>query len=365
MGWFFDKSGDTKSDTKSDKIKTDDVAQRLDFSKRLQALTNKIHSTSNLDEIMLDLSKDICELFNSDRMTLYAISNDRNFIFSKVKTGINSNKDLVLPLNTESIAGYVALLRKSVRVNDVYDEAELKSFEPELKFCREVDQVTGYRTKQMLAAPLVSATSREFLGVLQLINNRADGIFTEEDEEGLNELCKTMAIAFIQRMKAVQATRSKYEPLIVDSVISAAELDLAASWARRKNFDVEDALVEEFQVKLSAIGEALSKTYKLPYEHFKADRIKPAELLKKVTRSFVERNHWLPIAEEKRGLITIITTDPEGVTRTRVINEIFPYGNFFYRVTTNREFAQTVDQFFGVETVAKPYRASQLAEEDE
>jgi hypothetical protein len=361
MGWFFNR-GSNKDEVKSN---AEGLARQLEFSKNLQAVTNKIHATGNIDEIMLDLSKDICDLFNCDRMTLYAISNDRQFIFSKLKTGIDSNKDLVLPLNTESVAGYVALLRKSVRVNDVYNEAELKAFEPELKFCQEVDQLTGYRTRQMLAAPLLKSSSREFLGVLQLINNRADGNFTEADEEGLNELCETIAIAFIQRMKALQAVRSKYEPLIVDSVISAAELDLAASWARRRDLDIEDALIDEFQVKPAAIGEALAKTYKLPYEHFKANRIRPAELLKKTPRAFVERNQWLPIAEEKRGLITIMTTDPEAVTRTRVINEIFPYGNFFYRVTTKREFAQTVEQFFAPEAVAKPYRASQVADEDE
>ncbi|CAN5137945.1 hypothetical protein BH11PSE11_BH11PSE11_05290 [soil metagenome] len=357
MGWFFNK--------KSDDVRTGSVEKQLEFSKKLQAVTNKIHATSNLDEIMLDLSKDICDLFNCERMTLYAISNDRNFIFSKVKTGIDTNKDLVLPLNTDSIAGYVALLRKSVRINDVYDEAELEEFEPELKFCRDVDQITGYRTRQMLCAPLVSASSREFLGVLQLINSRDEAGFTEADEDGLIDLCETMAIAFIQRMKAVQAVRSKYEALIVDSIISAAELDLAASWARRKSLDIEDALIDEFQVPLTAIGESLSKAYKIPYEKFKPDRAKPVELLKKVARSFAEKNQWLPLLEEKRGLITILTTDPEGVKRTRVINEIFPYGNFFYRVTTKREFAQTVEQLYAVVAEVKPYRASGTAEEDE
>ncbi|HET7776843.1 MAG TPA: hypothetical protein VFK74_10775, partial [Azospira sp.] len=58
-----------------------DVNSRLLFFKNLQAVTNKIHATNNLDEIMLDLSKDICNLFNCERLTLYAASRDKKFIF--------------------------------------------------------------------------------------------------------------------------------------------------------------------------------------------------------------------------------------------------------------------------------------------
>ena len=42
---------------------------RLRFFKSLQSLTNKIHATSNVDEIVLDLSQEICDLFNCERLT--------------------------------------------------------------------------------------------------------------------------------------------------------------------------------------------------------------------------------------------------------------------------------------------------------
>ena len=37
-----------------------DVKNRLTFQKNLQIVTNKIHATSNVDEIMLEVSADIC-----------------------------------------------------------------------------------------------------------------------------------------------------------------------------------------------------------------------------------------------------------------------------------------------------------------
>ena len=53
-----------------------DVAVKLAFSKKIQAVTNRIHSTNNVDEIILEVSRDICQLFEADRMTIYTTSED-------------------------------------------------------------------------------------------------------------------------------------------------------------------------------------------------------------------------------------------------------------------------------------------------
>src|SRR5215813_3489798 len=148
-----------------------DVNSRLNFQKNLQSVTNKIHATTNVDEIMLEVSADICTLFNADRLTIYTVGEDKQTIVSKVKTGLNSFKDLKLPIAEHSIAGYVALSKKTANLKDVYDEAELRALNPNLRFLQEVDKRTGYRTKQMLVAPIVEAS--ELIGVIQIINNKA------------------------------------------------------------------------------------------------------------------------------------------------------------------------------------------------
>jgi hypothetical protein len=216
----------------------EEVKIRLNFFKKLQALTNKIHATHNVDEIMLDMSQDICELFNCDRLTIYAIGEDKASIVSKVKTGLNSVNQLKLPISDRSIAGYAALSGKILNIKDVYDDVELKSHSPALRFLREVDRRTGFRTRQMLVAPFA-------------------------------------------------------------------------------------------------------------YEPFKPDRIKSVDLLKNLRREFVEQSQWLPIEDGKDGLV-ILATDPEQVKNTWMINTIFPKIRLSYRVTTNSEFRQTVEQFFGI-----------------
>src|SRR6266704_2822911 len=275
-----------------------DVNSRLTFQKNLQTVTNKIHATSNVDEIMLEVSADICTLFNADRLTIYTVGED-------------------------------------------------KSHNPNLRFLQEVDKRTGYRTKQMLVAPIAEPGSSELVGVVQLINNRAGVPFGQLAEEGVAELCQTLAIALKQRQKP-QVLKTKYDFLVSDAVISAAEFELAARSARKKAVDVETVLTDEFQVKLPAIGAALAKFFGVPYESFKPDRIKPMDLLKNLKRDYVESNQWVPIEEAKEGLV-ILCLDPERVKSSRIVQNVFAARKLAYRVTTLKEFRETLKAFYGAE----------------
>ncbi len=323
-----------------------DVDRRLSFSKKLQIVTNKIHATDNIDEIMLGLSQDVCDLFNSDRLTIYTVTEDRASIISKVKTGLNSFSDLKLPVSNASVAGYVALTKRIIAIEDVYDEEELKKHSPEMHFQRGVDQRTGYRTKEVLAAPILDAHDQELLGVVQLINNLSGGPFTENDAEGLKELSETLAIAFNQRRKPVGGVRTKYDLLIARATVSAAEMEEATRLAREKDVNVEDVLVEQYKVKLPQIGQSLARFYGVPYEPFSANRIRPVDLLRNLKRQFVEQNQWLPLEENKEGVL-ILAVDPEQTKNARMVNNIFPKSKLVFCVTTSTEFQKTFETFFG------------------
>ena len=326
-----------------------DANARLLFQKRLQAVTNKIHSTTIVDEIMLEVSADICTLFNADRLTIYSVGEDKQTIVSKVKTGLNSFKDLKLPIAEHSIAGYVALVKKMVNVKDVYDDVELKAVNPNLRFLQEVDKRTGYRTKQMMVAPIVDAQNQELVGVIQLINNKAGLPFGSQTEEGVAELAQTLAIALRQRQKT-QLVKTKYDFLIADAVLSPGEFELASRQARKKALDIEQVLIEEFQVKIPAIGQALAKFFGVPYEAFKQDRIKPMDLLKNLKREYVEANQWLPIDDTKEGLV-VLCLDPERIRSSRIASNVFPKSRIVYKITTQKEFKDTVNQFYGAEAM--------------
>ena len=321
------------------------MAVQLEFTKNLNNVTNKIHATSNIDEIMLDVSKDICTLFNADRLTIYVLGDDKASLVSKVKTGLNSFKDLKLPITAQSIAGYAALNKKMLNLEDVYSETELASHSPQLRFLQDVDKRTGYRTKQMLVAAIIEVSSNDLVGVMQVINNKASLPFPTMVEEGVQELAQTLAVALRQRQQQA-AAKTKYDYLVADAMVSAAEYDLATRTARRKAVDVEDVLIDEFQVKPESIGQALSRFFGVPYEPYKPDRIKPVDLLKNLKRDYVISSHWVPVEETQDGLV-ILTTDPERIKASRVVNNIFPKNRLIYKVCTQREFQSTADLFYG------------------
>jgi type II secretory ATPase GspE/PulE/Tfp pilus assembly ATPase PilB-like protein len=326
-----------------------DMSVKLAFSKKLQAVTNRIHSTNNIDEIILDVSRDICQLFEADRMTVYILSEDASSIVSKVKTGLNSFKDIKLPISESSLAGFCGLNKRHMNIKDVYDDAELKQYSPNLTFLKAVDQRTGYRSKQMLIAPILGGdTGSELMGVIQLINNLAGQPFSSLHDEGVVELSKTLAIAFRVRQQMPGSIQSKFEYLVVDNVIAAGEPALATKAARRKNKNVEDILVDEFQVKQAAIGAALAKFFGVEYEPYKADRIKPPDLLKNIKRDYAEGNHWIPLEDSKAGVI-VMSTDPERVRNSRMVENVFPRSKVVFKVTTEGDFRQTLDQYFGAE----------------
>ena len=324
----------------------EEISTKLEFQTRLQTVTNRIHAARNVDEIMLEVSQDICALFAADRLTIYILSEDRSTIVSKVKTGLSSFKDLKLPINEQSIAGYVALTKKLINIKDVYDENELRSHHEELHFLVEVDRRTGYRTKQMLVAPVVDGGDGDLIGVVQLINSKNGKPFDELAEENARHLGETLGIALKQRTKSAGVLRGKYDALVTDAVLSAEEMELATRSARRKSIDIEDVLVDEFQVKPTAIGEALSKFFGVKYEAFKPDRVKPMELLRNLKRDFVESSWWIPLEENKEGLL-VLTTDPEKVRSSRIVNNIFAKKRITYCVCSRREFEAMVDLFYG------------------
>jgi len=319
------------------------------FYKELQHVTARIHETENVEQIMLEASQDICKLFNADRLTLYAVNEDKTAIVSKVKVGLNSSRELKLPITPQSIAGYVAFSHQLLNLVDVYDDQALKQIHPALTFLKEVDKRSGYRTREMLVAPIMEGDT--LLGVLQVINNKSNQAFGELDVEGVVELCSTLATAIRQRVqKAEEAARrrpTKYDGLVTEGVMTEQELQQCLQEARNEGQTVEHALMSHFKVRPAQIGAALAKFFAVPYEPFSAGRLRSEMLHGALKREFIEEQGWIPLEDSPEGLV-VMCVDPEAVRNSRIVPQVFPRSNkFSYRVTTQTEFSETLGQIFG------------------
>ena len=319
------------------------------FYRQLQQVTARIHETDNLDQIMLEASQDICKLFNADRLTLYAVTEDRTAIISKVKTGLNSSRDLKLPISPQSLAGYCAFSKTLINLADVYDEQALKQIHPALTFLKEVDKRSGYRTREMLVAPVMEGDTLH--GVLQVINNKSNQPFSEIEVEGVSQLCKTLGTAIRQRVRKAEDLQrkvaTKYDGLIADGVITKAELQQSVEDARAEGHSVEQVLIANYKVKPSQIGPSLAKFFGVPYEPFNAGRIRSEHLHGALKREFVQGQGWFPLEDSPEGLV-VMCVDPEAVRGSRIVPQVFSkFNKFSYRVSTLTEFHQTLDQIFG------------------
>ncbi|MFM2050026.1 MAG: hypothetical protein RL682_517, partial [Pseudomonadota bacterium] len=317
------------------------------FYRQLHQVTARIHETENVAQIMLETSQDICKLLNADRLTLYAVTEDGTAIVSKIKTGLNTSRDLKLPVSPQSIAGYVAVTKMPLNLPDVYDDAALKLIHPSLTFLKEVDKRSGYRTRQMLVAPILEGTTLH--GVLQVINNKSDEPFGELEIDGVAELCKTLATAIRQRVLNVSPRKkaTKYDGLVADGVLTEIELNKCVQDARNADQSIEHLLMVEFKIKPAQIGPALAKFFGVVYEPFSPSRIRSEGLHGALKREFVLTQGWIPLEESPEGLV-IMCLDPEAVRGARVVPQVFPrISRFAYHVTTKVEFEETLAQLFG------------------
>ncbi len=222
--------------TKTYSAKRDGMTFEALFYKQLQHVTARIHETDNIEQIMLETSPDICKLFNADRLTLYVVNEDHSAIVSKIKTGLNSSRDLKLPITPQSIAGYVAFSHMLVNLPDVYDDEMLKKIHPALTFLKEVDKRSGYRTREMLVAPILDG--KVLYGVLQIINNKSEQPFGDLDIEGVSQLCKTLATAIRHRIheaeESVRRMVTKYDGLVSDGCSIACRRRARRDWRQRR-----------------------------------------------------------------------------------------------------------------------------------
>jgi HD-GYP domain-containing protein (c-di-GMP phosphodiesterase class II) len=119
-----------------------------------------------------------------------------------------------LPINEQSIAGYVAATGRPLNLPDVYQLEPTRPY----KFGKEFDQKSNYNTKSVLTIPLKAANG-DVLGILQIINaqNAENRVipFSEKDEKMMMHFASIAAVA----LERAQMTRA-----IILRMIKMAEL---------------------------------------------------------------------------------------------------------------------------------------------
>ncbi len=161
-------------------VEINKLEDQLIFRKQLQDITNQINAAQNIKQIMVDLKDGILALFGAHAVTIYVVDKVKNEIYSMFLAGTQI-REIRVPISYRSIAGYVANTGNGVNIADAYDTNKLKSIHKDLTFDVSWDKKTGFRSREILAAPIFY--NKNLMGVIQILNKKpwSPGTFSDEE----------------------------------------------------------------------------------------------------------------------------------------------------------------------------------------
>ena len=135
------------------------------------------------------------KLLDCDRASIFIWDRDRHEVVACPALGVEGGS-LRIPDNI-GIVGQVIHAGDSIRVDDAYADP---------RFGKAVDKATGYRTKTLLAVPLLDADGKR-IGAFEGINKNR-GLFDADDEESLTQLGIQAAVALASTRERENLLRS-------------------------------------------------------------------------------------------------------------------------------------------------------------
>lgn len=170
-------------------------------ARALREIGAALAPSEELDDVLELLLAKTQELLESERATLYILDESTGELVSRIVVG-GETRSIRMRVGF-GIAGLVAQTGKTLRVSDAYRDPR---FEPQW------DLLTGFRTNNILAAPLKNHLGST-IGVLQVLNKRAAKEFSDDDEALLVAL-GTQAAVVIDNSRLVLRLKEKNRQLL-------------------------------------------------------------------------------------------------------------------------------------------------------
>lgn len=218
------------------------------------------------------------ELNKQETHNIISLQKESVLYFLKTMNRFSGQKDHsgTLPINKNSLAGYVALTKDVLNIKNCYDLPE----DADYKFNNSFDLNTNYKTKSMLTIPMITADGK-VRGVLQLINKLSDkGMekaeeeksvplksvisFSKEDEELMRVFASYAAIA-LENAQLTESIENLFESFVRASIKAIEARDPTTSG----HSDRVAMMTVELALATHKIGEGQFKNV-----HFSEEQIK-------------------------------------------------------------------------------------------
>ncbi len=229
-----------------------------------------INEVKDIDLLLERILTSARRIFNADAGSIYLKEGDQlKFSYSQNKTlqkRLDPGKKLIyntfsMPVNNDSIAGYVAKNRKIVNIPDVYEISDLVPY----TFDSDYDIISDYRTCSMLTVPMRNQHG-DVLGVMQVINSLADEgnkvSFSASDEALIMHFAISAALAvdraqmtrnIILRMISMARLRDPAETDAHVNRVAAYSVEVFEEWARRKRLQMEQIEKQKDLLRMAAM----------------------------------------------------------------------------------------------------------------
>ncbi len=192
---------------------TPDSQQRTDALEKLLEISKRLGESSDLPAVLGVIIDALRDLLAADRATVFTYDEQTNELVIHVAHGVATDRErggdgtIRFPA-TAGIAGACATTRSIINIPDAYLDD---------RFNRDVDKRTGYRTKSILAIPLVDHGG-QLVGVAQVLN-ASKGSFDLADEQIASGVAAHAGIA-LRRAHLIQ---SHLDKLRLEQEVSVAK----------------------------------------------------------------------------------------------------------------------------------------------
>ena len=320
----------------SDTDKNPSLAGNNQFTTRFKdeiKLATLFREATSINELLLGLKQKMRNYFDAEAFTIYFADNKKQQLVSKIKAG-RLRKEIRLPIDKNSIAGYAASTGSIVNIADAYDKSELSAIDPELKFNSKWDESTKFTTKQVLSAPIFY--KQKLFGVIQLINKKNSKKFSLDDVDSIKSITDALG-RFIEdhristtRKKSAKNTKQKpggensdpYRILIRKGLVSEDELSKAVKKANKTKTNIEKILLDDFDLSKKQLGKALAEFYGVGYENLESTIYNPIDLIKGKNIDFFLRGLWVPLHTDGTELILAIN-DPHDHNKIQDVQQLY------------------------------------------
>lgn len=200
--------------------KLETLAKQVDDLSKLVEINGIINSTLNINKLLSIIMEMIKDIMDAEASSLLLYDETGGELVFKVALG-EAGGELMEKYRVklgQGIAGWVALNRRSLLVNDVYNDSR---FDPMY------DKSTGFTTRSILCAPLLF--KGKLLGVIQAINPVNGSEFDEEDMSLFMIFSNQAALAVQNAIffkKAIEDERIESELVAAKSIQESLTPDL-------------------------------------------------------------------------------------------------------------------------------------------